>query len=71
MKTALVTESVFYVSDAFKSWLKQEYTNLSCRYNMLGKNPLRHGVHEARLELIEVGRAVGLDLVVNKGLEEE
>ena len=72
MKTALAPEPPFDNMTDFKDWLILRFVKLSIAIDNcdLTRNPLRQSYHLRRLELIEIGRAVGMDLVVNKSLEE-
>jgi hypothetical protein len=67
-KTALMPEPPINDMEAFKEWLYAEYDRLTRQFNLLDQqdNPQSHNYHQRRLEIIEVGRAVGVELPKNK-----
>jgi hypothetical protein len=74
MKTYLTPEPPIDNITDLKSWLMLEYAELCFRYNKLCENPMRNSIHERRLELIKVGRKVGIELAppsLERKLKEE
>ncbi len=60
--TALMPEPPIKDMDELKVWLKDEYTDLTRMHNLLCNSPLRHDYHQKQLELIRVGRMIGIKL---------
>ncbi len=74
METALTPELPIDNMDDFKEWLRWEYAELTKSYNRCFPYPTMHTYHNKRLELIKVGRAVGIELAppsLERKLKEE
>ncbi len=72
MKTALMPEVPYDNMNDFRVWLINRYNSLSLQHAMLfrSKNPQMHNIHARQLELIEVGKVVGIELPLGKYLED-
>ncbi len=71
-ETALLPEPPIKDMEGLKSWLETRYEDLCLTYDryFLNNNPQMHNIHARRLEIIEVGKAIGLNLG-KSSLEEE